>query len=178
MGGSVSCLGTPWLVSDVGGAWSSLLGDVFSPTSSCLLIRRIQNLVVGRKPTSPTTSQLLLLNISHLEETGQILSTQLYAWLLINGKVNQWFSQINEGVVTVIEAFSSVFFLCSAPLLGAPVVASFPHFYLAEDKYVKAVGGMSPQREHHQTFLDLNPVTYLSAVYFIYLEETFTFLSH
>uniref|UniRef100_A0A8C7XKM7 Lysosome membrane protein 2 n=1 Tax=Oryzias sinensis TaxID=183150 RepID=A0A8C7XKM7_9TELE len=42
---------------------------------------------------------------------------------------------------------------------GAPVVASFPHFYLAEDKYVDAIEGMSPDREHHQTYLDLNPTT-------------------
>lgn len=42
---------------------------------------------------------------------------------------------------------------------GAPVVASFPHFHLADDKYVSAIEGMSPQREHHQTFLDLNPTT-------------------
>ncbi|XP_071321900.1 lysosome membrane protein 2-like isoform X2 [Trachinotus anak] len=42
---------------------------------------------------------------------------------------------------------------------GAPVVASFPHFYLADDMYPAAIGGMSPRREHHQTFLDLNPTT-------------------
>nr|BAM36398.1 CD36 antigen [Oplegnathus fasciatus] len=42
---------------------------------------------------------------------------------------------------------------------GAPVVASFPHFHLADPKYVAAIGGMSPQRQHHQTFLDLNPTT-------------------
>ncbi|XP_054468451.1 lysosome membrane protein 2-like isoform X2 [Anoplopoma fimbria] len=42
---------------------------------------------------------------------------------------------------------------------GAPVVASFPHFYLADNKYVAAVEGMSPKREHHQTYLDLNPTT-------------------
>ncbi|KAM4635090.1 lysosome membrane protein 2 isoform 2-T3 [Polymixia lowei] len=42
---------------------------------------------------------------------------------------------------------------------GAPVVASFPHFYLADQKYVDAIEGLSPQREHHQTFLDLNPTT-------------------
>lgn len=42
---------------------------------------------------------------------------------------------------------------------GAPVVASFPHFHLADSKYVAAIEGMSPQREHHQTFLDLNPTT-------------------
>ncbi|KAM9306992.1 lysosome membrane protein 2-like isoform 2-T2 [Pholidichthys leucotaenia] len=42
---------------------------------------------------------------------------------------------------------------------GAPVVASFPHFYLGDTKYVDAIKGMSPQHEHHQTFLDLNPTT-------------------
>ncbi|XP_005798696.1 lysosome membrane protein 2 isoform X1 [Xiphophorus maculatus] len=42
---------------------------------------------------------------------------------------------------------------------GAPVVASFPHFYLGEDKYIEAIGGMAPQSHHHQTFLDLNPTT-------------------
>uniref|UniRef100_A0A8C3GC68 Lysosome membrane protein 2-like n=1 Tax=Cyclopterus lumpus TaxID=8103 RepID=A0A8C3GC68_CYCLU len=42
---------------------------------------------------------------------------------------------------------------------GAPVVASFPHFYLGDNKYVAAIDGMSPKREHHQTFLDLNPTT-------------------
>uniref|UniRef100_A0A7N6BG47 Scavenger receptor class B, member 2a n=1 Tax=Anabas testudineus TaxID=64144 RepID=A0A7N6BG47_ANATE len=42
---------------------------------------------------------------------------------------------------------------------GAPVVASFPHFYLADKKYVAAIEGMSPHRTHHQTFLDLNPTT-------------------
>ncbi|TSK72060.1 Lysosome membrane protein 2 [Bagarius yarrelli] len=40
---------------------------------------------------------------------------------------------------------------------GAPVVVSFPHFYLADEKYVKAIEGVSPVHEHHQTFLDLNP---------------------
>lgn len=46
----------------------------------------------------------------------------------------------------------------SSPFPGAPIVASFPHFHLAESKYVKDIKGMSPQAEHHQTFLDLNPV--------------------
>ncbi|XP_030625890.1 lysosome membrane protein 2 [Chanos chanos] len=42
---------------------------------------------------------------------------------------------------------------------GAPVVASFPHFYLGDETYVDAIEGLSPNREHHQTFLDLNPTT-------------------
>lgn len=49
--------------------------------------------------------------------------------------------------------------MVSFPLVGAPVVASFPHFHLADGKYVNAIKGISPQREHHQTFLDLNPVS-------------------
>ncbi|MCI4386875.1 hypothetical protein PGIGA_G00067810 [Pangasianodon gigas] len=42
---------------------------------------------------------------------------------------------------------------------GAPVIVSFPHFYLADKKYVDAIEGVSPVHEHHQTFLDLNPTT-------------------
>lgn len=42
---------------------------------------------------------------------------------------------------------------------GAPVIVSFPHFYLADKKYVEAIEGISPVHEHHQTFLDLNPTT-------------------
>ncbi|XP_062868043.1 lysosome membrane protein 2 [Trichomycterus rosablanca] len=40
---------------------------------------------------------------------------------------------------------------------GAPVVVSFPHFYLADKKYVDALEGISPVHEQHQTYLDLNP---------------------
>ncbi|XP_060746394.1 lysosome membrane protein 2 [Tachysurus vachellii] len=42
---------------------------------------------------------------------------------------------------------------------GAPVIVSFPHFYLADEKYVEDIEGVSPVHEHHQTFLDLNPTT-------------------
>uniref|UniRef100_A0A8C2JE22 Uncharacterized protein n=1 Tax=Cyprinus carpio TaxID=7962 RepID=A0A8C2JE22_CYPCA len=40
---------------------------------------------------------------------------------------------------------------------GAPVVVSFPHFHLGDEKYAQAIDGISPVHEHHQTFLDLNP---------------------
>ncbi|XP_066501919.1 lysosome membrane protein 2 [Hoplias malabaricus] len=42
---------------------------------------------------------------------------------------------------------------------GAPVIFSFPHFYLGDQKYVDAIEGLKPVHEHHQTFLDLNPTT-------------------
>ncbi|XP_072518509.1 lysosome membrane protein 2 isoform X2 [Salminus brasiliensis] len=42
---------------------------------------------------------------------------------------------------------------------GAPVIVSFPHFYLGDQKYVDAIEGLSPVHEQHQTFLDLNPTT-------------------
>lgn len=66
----------------------------------------------------------------------------------------------NEGFcVTQKECLGTGLLKVSPCRKGAPVVASFPHFYLAEDKYPEAIEGMSPQREHHQTFLDLNPTT-------------------
>lgn len=40
---------------------------------------------------------------------------------------------------------------------GAPVVVSFPHFHLGDEKYANAIEGISPVHERHQTFLDLNP---------------------
>uniref|UniRef100_A0AAY4ERW3 Uncharacterized protein n=1 Tax=Denticeps clupeoides TaxID=299321 RepID=A0AAY4ERW3_9TELE len=42
---------------------------------------------------------------------------------------------------------------------GVPVVVSFPHFYLGDEQYYGSISGLSPKREHHQTYLDLNPTT-------------------
>ncbi|XP_040822665.1 lysosome membrane protein 2 isoform X2 [Ochotona curzoniae] len=42
---------------------------------------------------------------------------------------------------------------------GAPIIMSFPHFYLADEKFVSAIGGMHPNKEEHETFVDVNPLT-------------------
>ncbi|CAJ1069291.1 lysosome membrane protein 2a isoform X2 [Xyrichtys novacula] len=42
---------------------------------------------------------------------------------------------------------------------GAPIVVSFPHFYQADPKYINAVEGLSPNKEEHETYLDLQPTT-------------------
>ncbi|XP_061657830.1 lysosome membrane protein 2c [Syngnathoides biaculeatus] len=42
---------------------------------------------------------------------------------------------------------------------GAPIVMSSPHFYQGDEKFVRAVFGMRPRKEYHQTFIDLNPLT-------------------
>ncbi|KAM7368856.1 hypothetical protein PAMP_013161 [Pampus punctatissimus] len=66
----------------------------------------------------------------------------------------------NEGFcVTPEECLGTGLLKVSPCRNGAPVVASFPHFYLGDTKYVDAIEGMSPERQHHQTFLDLNPTT-------------------
>ncbi|KAK5879060.1 hypothetical protein CesoFtcFv8_024405 [Champsocephalus esox] len=66
----------------------------------------------------------------------------------------------NEGFcVTPQECLGTGLLKVSPCRKGAPVVASFPHFYLGDEKYVAAIEGMSPKREHHQTYLDLNPTT-------------------
>ncbi|KAJ3604826.1 hypothetical protein NHX12_026878 [Muraenolepis orangiensis] len=42
---------------------------------------------------------------------------------------------------------------------GAPIIMSSPHFYEAEERYARAVFGMRPNRDQHQTTIDLEPFT-------------------
>ncbi|XP_038139578.1 lysosome membrane protein 2c [Cyprinodon tularosa] len=42
---------------------------------------------------------------------------------------------------------------------GAPIIMSSPHFYQADEKFVKDVFGMRPKKEEHQTAIDINPLT-------------------
>ncbi|RVE67790.1 hypothetical protein OJAV_G00085180 [Oryzias javanicus] len=42
---------------------------------------------------------------------------------------------------------------------GAPIVVSFPHFYQADPEYINAVDGMNPNKEEHETYLDLQPTS-------------------
>lgn len=42
---------------------------------------------------------------------------------------------------------------------GAPIFMSFPHFYQADEKFVSAIKGMRPNKEEHETFVDINPLT-------------------
>ena len=37
-------------------------------------------------------------------------------------------------------------------------MVSFPHFYQADPMYINAVEGMTPNKEDHETYLDLQPV--------------------
>ncbi|XP_053196304.1 lysosome membrane protein 2c [Scomber japonicus] len=42
---------------------------------------------------------------------------------------------------------------------GAPIIMSSPHFYQADEKFVQDVFGMKPEKEYHQTAIDINPLT-------------------
>ncbi|XP_023289833.1 sensory neuron membrane protein 1 isoform X2 [Orussus abietinus] len=43
--------------------------------------------------------------------------------------------------------------------VGAPIVASLPHLYLADESYLETVEGLKPTQEDHQIFLDFEPMT-------------------
>ncbi|XP_017266073.1 lysosome membrane protein 2c [Kryptolebias marmoratus] len=47
----------------------------------------------------------------------------------------------------------------SACKQGAPIIMSSPHFYQADEKFAQDVFGMEPKKEHHQTAIDINPLT-------------------
>lgn len=42
---------------------------------------------------------------------------------------------------------------------GAPLFASFPHFYLANETYVNSIGGMRPNQSLHEFSISLEPTT-------------------
>lgn len=42
---------------------------------------------------------------------------------------------------------------------GAPIILSSPHFYQADKKFVDDIDGMRPNKEDHETFLDINSLT-------------------
>uniref|UniRef100_A0A8D8ARV8 Lysosome membrane protein 2 n=1 Tax=Culex pipiens TaxID=7175 RepID=A0A8D8ARV8_CULPI len=44
--------------------------------------------------------------------------------------------------------------MCS---FGAPIYASFPHFYTGDKKLLETVDGLKPQQEKHETFADIHP---------------------
>lgn len=44
--------------------------------------------------------------------------------------------------------------MCS---FGAPIYASFPHFYTGDKNLLETVHGLNPQQEKHETFADIHP---------------------
>ncbi|XP_029371334.1 lysosome membrane protein 2c [Echeneis naucrates] len=42
---------------------------------------------------------------------------------------------------------------------GAPIIMSSPHFYQGDEKFVQDIFGMNPNKEHHETTIDINPLT-------------------
>lgn len=42
---------------------------------------------------------------------------------------------------------------------GVPIITSTPHFYLGNETDVNNIGGLKPIKEHHQTYLDIEPNT-------------------
>lgn len=87
-----------------------------------------------------------VLNVSPCKQ-GRPCSQHVSLWETVSSSSLSDFSIFHDGIVT--ESF-----MC----LGAPIIMSSPHFYQADEKYVQGVFGMRPQKEQHQTMIDINPV--------------------
>ncbi|KRT85869.1 hypothetical protein AMK59_1040, partial [Oryctes borbonicus] len=45
------------------------------------------------------------------------------------------------------------------PCFGAPIIASLPHFLYGDDNYTSTVDGLNPNKESHETYAVLEPIT-------------------
>lgn len=48
---------------------------------------------------------------------------------------------------------------------GFPLFISFPHFYQSDKSYLNAVDGLAPEKDKHETYITLEPVKFLQAVF-------------
>lgn len=46
-----------------------------------------------------------------------------------------------------------------SPCMKSPVMASFPHFYLADKELLKYPAGLNPVKEKHESYVIIEPVT-------------------
>lgn len=77
---------------------------------------------------------------------------ELFWYLISRFFLHPYFSAL------VVQSRSSQYLTRLYLYQGAPIVVSFPHFYQADPKYINAVEGLNPNKEEHETYLDLQPV--------------------
>lgn len=65
---------------------------------------------------------------------------------------NQGFSCFKSGVLNLAPCKRSL----DLPK-GAPIALSFPHFYQADQSFRDAVGGLNPEKEKHEFYVDISP---------------------
>lgn len=63
-----------------------------------------------------------------------------------------------EHNILTIPAFC-ILTLFSSYRFDAPALVSFPHFYLADPFYLEPIEGLSPNKDKHESFLNLEPST-------------------
>jgi hypothetical protein len=56
-----------------------------------------------------------------------------------------------------LDTYSTTF--CAPAHTGAPAYLSFPHFYQADPALLDAVEGLKPEKEKHQTYFLIQPVS-------------------
>lgn len=75
-------------------------------------------------------------------------------------------SKISDKEVTKTTCPPSGVFNGSACSFGLPIITSFPHFYAGDSILRENIDGLNPQKELHQSSVEIHPVT--TVILFIY----------
>ena len=85
-----------------------------------------------------------------------------------------FFHNNNIAIVCNIKALLAVSFFIESlkkKITGAPVVASWPHFYDGDKEYLDQSIGLKPDKESHETFISLEPVKTHFVFFYTILQE-------
>lgn len=76
-------------------------------------------------------------------------------WLLSTGT---WDMHNRGKKSSFVSVFTLIWVYSTVDFFHIPAAISLPHFYLGAERYQKAVIGMRPNKEEHQTIIDAEPV--------------------
>ena len=89
----------------------------------------------------------------------EIIKTKYFKWVFRRNPENECFCMKEEGFTCFKSGVYDIGPCRKTPgrPFGAPIALSAPHFYQADPSFREAVVGMKPEKEMHQSYVDVVP---------------------